>query len=330
MDQEKFNSLIGSLKIKYGISSWGVVGGDLTPLSFKKFEDWVLQGHAGPLHYLCDERKEKRKSPTSFFPSALQSLVFAFDYRQSKVGLEKKYKNLGWNKLKMASYLVAYPVDYHSYLSQGLTEIGEILKEKFPSLQYHKAIDVLPLLERDFAYQAGLGWFGKNSMLINREFGSYFLIGSLFLDQTIFPHQVNFETDHCGTCLKCVDACPTNAINGDTRTLIAEKCISTFTIETFKETSSPVGMEKSNGEFFGCDICQEVCPWNQKPLFKIKDVEIEHELISFFLMRPIAEIIGQLNTISLSYFKRLFSESSMGRTGKKGILKNLKFWHNKI
>ena len=138
------------------------------------------------------------------------------------------------------------------------------------------------------AWRAGLGWIGKNSMLIHREHGSFLMLGSLLLNKNLFPDENPIvETDHCGTCRACVDACPTEAIDPDSRTLMAEECISTFTIEHFKnDVSPPRNYHLKNRWFFGCDICQDICPWNGKPLSSSASVSfakpLEERLLQFF------------------------------------------------
>ncbi len=322
-----FDHLLNILVKKYSIARFGVVD-NLAPISFDKFEDWINKGHAGGLKYLTDDRMLARKNLLSVFPQAKQTVVFAFDYSQIKKGLTEFYKNSFWNKLKIAAYTVAYPEDYHLHLKKILGELALSLKEASPSLLYLVGLDVLPILERDFAYQAGLGWFGKNSMLIDPDQGSYFLIGSIILSEKLFSATATTQSDHCGTCTACIDSCPTKAIGPIDRILKADKCISTYTIEVFKEGVPPPGMEKANGEFFGCDICQEVCPWNQKRLERLPRSSFQHYLADFFLGRKLEEVLSDIKMLSLKGFKNKFSLFPLGRSGKRGILKNLIFWKN--
>ena len=178
------------------------------------------------------------------------------------------------------------------------------------------------MLERDLAQRAGLGWFGKNSMIINREFGSYQLIGSLLLNKKLELATKDIETDHCGTCTRCIDACPTNAIHQTERTVFSDRCISTFTIEMFKEVEPPKGYAKNSHEVFGCDICQEVCPWNRKPLKNIESIQ-ESRLVNFF-NRDLNLIISELEKMSNKGFKTFFKGTSFERVGKRGLIKNLR------
>ena len=242
------------------------------------------------------------------------------------------------NGLKIASYVLGFEgVDYHYNLKESLESIGRELQGLDPELEFKLSLDTQPILERDLAFRAGLGWFGKNSMFISKSEGSFFILGSLLLSKDYTLPERDVETDHCGQCTKCADACPTDAIDLDTRTLISNKCISTYTIETFKDVGeAPQGMENSNGEIFGCDICQEVCPWNKRLLRvgKVKPFEgdlSEHEVKvrSYFLERPISEILDDLSSLSNRGFQRLFRSTPIERTGRVGLLKNIRFFSGK-
>lgn len=298
------------------IIDWGYTE-DLEAKSFSHFINWIKDEKHGILTYLSDERADKRKNLQSFYPEASSAIVFLFDYRSIKKEMLDNYPDA-----KIASYtMISNGEDYHFSLSDILNEIGQSIKQELNITDYKIALDVHPVLDRDLAYRAGLGWFGKNSMLINREYGSYFLIGSIILDQkiNIFPKELS--VDHCGTCRACIDACPTQAIDESHRTLVANKCISTFTIEQFKNVPAPQYYENSNGEVFGCDICQDVCPWNKKTLLTILAQPLSNKLIHFF-NRKLELIYSDLKKMSLSEFKNFFARSSFVRSGKKGLLKN--------
>lgn len=308
LGQDYLNSL--------GIIDWGYVNSP-RPSTYSFFLEWIEQGHHGVLSYLADERKDKRQSLENVFSSFQSALVFAFDYRNTgKV-----------NNSKIASYALGFGgLDYHHVIAQKLNQIVSRLK-----LQSYKfSIDTMPILERDLAYRAGLGWFGKNSMLIHPKHGSYFMLASILLDHKLELDSSNIIADHCGTCRACIDACPTQAIT-EKRTLIANKCISTFTIEVFKDgvLNAPDGHNQT--EFiFGCDICQSVCPWNERQVRKnIPGVE-EYEssnvekIENFFLKRPIAETINELENMSNRAYIKHFKGTALERTGRQGILKNLK------
>ena len=317
-----------------GIVDWSYTN-QLEPVSFERYDKWVKREDHGALHYLGDHRREARRSLNSVLPDCKSALIFLFTYHPQKRALEEVYKNDHWNGLKLGSYVLGFNgVDYHYEVKSRLSRIGDALKESVENLEYTHALDVHPVLERDLAFRSGLGWFGKNSMMISKEYGSYTILGTLLLNKELNLEGKKREVDHCGKCRACVDACPTDAIDIEARSIKANLCISTFTIELFKDAPAPKGMEQSNGEFFGCDICQEVCPWNKRPL-RLDRVEAaesgaflkQNELIiNKFLLRPIDEIEEDLEATSNNKFAKNYKFTPLGRTGRKGLLKNIKFW----
>ena len=164
-------------------------------------------------------------------------------------------------------------------------------------------------------------------MLINKNYGSYFLIGSLLLNKRLNISTKIVDSDHCGSCLACVEACPTLAINPNTRTVETEKCVPYFSIELFKDDQNPPTGYNEMDEVFGCDICQDVCPWNRKILNSENDVEVNvpKRIQHFFLEKSKDEIMGALQSMSKKGYKREFSKTSFERTGRDGIMKNLKY-----
>ena len=321
---------------KYQIVDWGYTE-DLKASSWENYQNWTEKGHHTPLLYLEGERGEKRKDLRDYFPEIQSSLVFLFSYSKQKFGLDHFYKNNSKsNGLKISSYVFGFKgEDYHEIVRGYLSQISDQLKESFPNLETKFSLDTQPILERDLAYRAGLGWFGKNSMFINKSEGSFFLLGSLLLNEKLPLEKLKVEVDHCGQCSACFDSCPTNAIDPDTRTIHAQKCISTFTIELFKEGHNPPdGFTPGTKEIFGCDICQDVCPWNKRVFrnfSKKKDVlkwefpEEKSKLISeFFLKRPLKKILSELNEMSNRGFKKFFKGTPLERTGRVGLLKNLR------
>lgn len=295
------------------IVDWSYTEDDL-PLTYEQYESWVEKKLQGPLNYLADERKDKRKSLKNLFPEFESSLVFLFDYTP-----EKKRLLADEEKYQIASYVTGFEgVDYHYWIKEKLSEIANKLNLQ----NFTFSIDAQPVLERDLAYKAGLGWFGKNTMLISRKHGSYFLIGSILLSTKLeLESNIHIEADHCGNCTKCIDACPTDAII-DNKVLDASRCISTFTIEEFKPAPSPQGFEKVENIIFGCDICQEVCPWNNKPLQKSIPSSEKVEWMKFF-NDELEVLIEKLNQMSNREYKRFFKGTPLERTGRVGMLKNL-------
>lgn len=308
MNQELLDSL--------GVLDWGYTE-ESVPRSFDRYHKWTNEGHHGPLGYLADHRKDLRKDLKLIYPEFKSALVFLFSYQPTKKWMLEN------NHHEVAAYALGFDgEDYHHGLKKRLQTIADDLKIK-PFI----SLDAQPVLERDLAYRAGLGWFAKNSMIISRNHGSYFIIGSLLLNETLNLKPRGVDIDHCGQCVACVDACPTKAINPETRTLIASQCISTFTIEIMKEASPPAGFEKSRGEIFGCDICQDVCPWNRKPLNKVMpELKLDERfkfLKTLLYQTPKAALIEIIKSNSGRGWKKKLEGTALDRPGKEGWLKNL-------
>ena len=307
-----------------GVLDWGYTE-DPVPKSYSRYMDWIDLNLQGPLTYLSDERKDARADLRTVYPDFQSAIVFLFSYQETKKWMLENHRH------EVAAYALGFNgIDYHFELKQKLEIIFNSLAKETKTLQYTISLDVQPILERDLAYRAGLGWFGKNSMLINKKEGSYFILGSLLLNQKLELDIPILDVDHCGQCSKCVEACPTQAINGETRTLEAAKCISTFTIETFKDVPPPSGFEKSRGEYFGCDICQDVCPWNTKPLSRVKSLLNFKEDLKFlkdwfydFNLSELNQIISNMTNRGL---KKKLKLTAFERPGKVGWLKNLRSW----
>jgi epoxyqueuosine reductase len=305
-----------------GVLDWGYTE-ESRPRSFEHFTSWVEQGHHGSLAYLSDHRKEAREDIKEVYPAFQSALVFLFDYRSTKKWLLENGHH------EVAAYSLGFEgEDYHLALRKRLQKILEKLQETHPGLEASLSLDIQPILERDLAHRAGLGWFGKNSMLISRRDGSYFIIGSLLLNQKISVEPRAVDADHCGTCRACVDACPTDAIDPQTRTLKASQCISTYTIEVFRDSTAPLGMEASRGELFGCDICQDVCPWNKKPLERVLSLlslqgKFEY-LKDWFFTWSKDELKTYMAAQTNRGLKKLFQGTVFERPGREGWLKNFR------
>jgi epoxyqueuosine reductase len=317
------------------LSKWKIVDYSTTsesvPESLAHYNEWVVKKQHLPLEYLEGERQAKRQNVKTHWPDFQSAIVFLFSYHDTHQSLQHFYADdNNWNGLKIASYTMGFVgEDYHHLLKERLSEIGEYLKTQDESLEYKLTLDTHPVLERDLAYRAGLGWFGKNSMLINRHHGSFFIIGSLLLNKQIESKSSVIETDHCGQCSSCVDSCPTKAIDPETRTITAKDCISTFTIEQFKLDSLPSEkMDLTSGWIFGCDICQDVCPWNKRIDRKNGPVASlglgQEKIVNFFLRENKTDLIKKLEAMSEGEFRRQLKGTSFERSGRRGLLKNLR------
>lgn len=212
-----------------------------------ELDRWLALGYAGSMRYL-HRQAERRKNPQKISPAA-RSVVVVLDNYYSSPAPDEGFP-------QVAKY--ARGRDYHLELGQRLELLAEHLREQGAELARIYA-DAGPVPERELAQRAGLGWIGKNTMLIRPSSGSFFFIGSIFTDLELTPDQP-FETDRCGSCTRCIDACPTGAIVSP-RVLDATRCISYLTIE-YRGTFAPAIEASLQGWGFGCDICNDVCPWN--------------------------------------------------------------------
>jgi len=225
----------------------------VTPEGFSHLQRWLCDGHAGEMEYI-ERRREAYAHPSGVLESVRSIVVLAINYRTAEPAHSAPMHGL------VARYAWGAS-DYHDLLREKLGRLGDFLHTQYPECRTRGVVDTAPLLERDFARLSGLGWFGKNTMLINKWKGSWLFLAALLTDVELSyddPH----ETSHCGTCTRCLDACPTDAFP-EPYVLDARKCISYHTIE-LREPIPHEFREPIGNWLFGCDICQEVCPWNTK------------------------------------------------------------------
>ena len=302
------------------LKSWQIVDfaytENLTPEHYSFYEKWLEDNLNGSLHYLSGDQAIKRQSIIKLFPECESALVFLFSHLPTKKYLdEQKYIK------KMAAFVLGYEgLDYHRYIRNSL---NAIIKDYFNQSKTLICVDTMPLLERDLAYQAGLGFIGKNSMLIHPIYGSQVMIGTILLDQKLDLPKKNIVASSCGDCQNCLKACPTNALLAPF-TVNAAKCISAFTIEQMKRLDPPQGYKTQN-YFFGCDACQNVCPFNIEAQQKVdtqKSGEKTDLIEEYFLKSETPLIEANLNQLSNHAYKKKFKDTSLERTGRVGMLKN--------
>jgi epoxyqueuosine reductase len=215
------------------------------------FRQWLDAGRAGSMHYL-HERVNERLDPSAFLPGARSVICVAMNYL---VPIERGDRP---DDLKIARYAIGK--DYHEHVKPRLYEIADWIRASVPGAQTKCGVDTVPVLERELAARAGVGWIGKNTCVINERIGSW-----MFLGEVLTTIDLPFDEpaiDRCGTCTRCIDACPTRAIV-EPYQLDASKCVSYLTIEHADEISDEL-KSKLSGWAYGCDICQDVCPWNRR------------------------------------------------------------------
>jgi epoxyqueuosine reductase len=271
------------------------------------YEDWLRAGYAGEMRYLARD-PERRSDPRRAWPESASILVAGLGYRTWEPPVEQRDDP---SRGRIARY--ALGDDYHEVIAEKLDAILAWTRGRVgEGLLGRRYIDTGPLLERDLAARAGLGWFGKNTCLIDRRHGSYFFLGALLLNVKLLPDGAT--TAHCGTCSRCLDVCPTGAFVAP-YVLDARRCISYLTIEL----RGPIPRELRplvGNWIFGCDLCQEVCPWNRKappaeePRFAPRPALQVPELI------PLLEMTQE-------QFSETFRRSAVKRTKRRGFLRNV-------
>jgi epoxyqueuosine reductase len=271
------------------------------PTNYNIFEQWLGRNMHGTMGYLSEERNRLRRSdPKQILPECKSILVLAIPY--SPLTQDQ-------HTLQIASYALGN--DYHDILPQKLQAIVSFIEEQLghpvPNRYY---TDTGPLLERELAQRAGLGWIGKNSMLINPQAGSTFFLAEILLGLELEADEP-FATDHCGTCTRCITACPTQCILPD-RTVDARQCISYLTIENKDEIPIDLRPHIQNW-VFGCDICQQVCPWNR--FSQPADPAFETGI-------PLPVLSSDLLLTSIEFNQR-FKKSPIKRAKRRGYLRNL-------
>lgn len=269
--------------------------------SFERLQEWLARGYAGEMAYM-ESLAEARRDPISILPDVKSVIMVGMAYSDATMQAPI-HSSTG----RVARY--AQGPDYHQVLWRKLDELLSWLKERVPDCLGRGVVDTAPLLERDFARRAGLGWLGKNTMLIDKRLGSYFFLGALLVNIELRPDAPH-EASHCGTCTACLDACPTEAFTAP-GWLDARRCISYLTIEL----RSPIPEDLRNGVgnwIFGCDVCQEVCPWNRKAKS------------SAFPHRDDLEELDPVELLGLdeSEFRDRFRGTAITRTKRRGLLRN--------
>jgi len=272
------------------------------------FRSWLTSGFAGPMHAWLARHEPLRGDPASLLEGAKSVIMLATDHARDTGS--PAAPGPGPGRGRVARY--AWGDDYHDLLRSRANELARWLEGRVPGCRTRGVVDSAPLAERDFAWLAGLGWFGKNTMLIDPRAGSYFFLTALLTDLDL-PADAPLATDHCGTCTACLDACPTRAFPAP-RVLDASRCISALTIE--ERGGVPEELRPGMGDWiFGCDICQEVCPWNRhapgsaEPAFQPRQAGA-------------APLLADLLGLDEAGFRRRFEGSPLLRSKRHGLARS--------
>lgn len=274
------------------------------PTRINAFRQWLENGYAGQMQYL-EKRAQAYSHPTGVLEGCRSLLMLALPYRTTEVPTTNA------DKAQIARYALG-EVDYHDVIHERLKQLRVWLEQRVQGVLVRGVVDTAPLLEREFAEAAGLGWVGKNTLLLNRTWGSYFFLAALLTDLTLEfdPPQ---EKGYCGTCTACLEACPTGAFV-EPYVLDATRCLSYLTIEHRGRVEDDLA-KNFDQWIFGCDICQEVCPWNRKAQFS--------EEVVFCPSSSFAELdIEELLELDETSFRERFRHTPMWRTKRRGMLRN--------
>ena len=307
MNTAKNTSFIKQTAKRLGFDYCGISKAGFLSEDAKRLEKWLKQGMHGSMQYM-ENNFELRTDPTKLVPGAKSVITLMFNYFP-----EEKTKT-SENNYKISKY--AYGEDYHEVIKKKLHEFLHCIQEDIGEINGRGFVDSAPVLERAWAQKSGLGFIGKNGNLINKEAGSFFFLATLISDLPLTADSP-LQKDFCGTCTKCIDACPTDAILPG-KIVDGSKCISYFTIE-LKEMIIPSAMKgKFDNWIFGCDTCQDVCPWNRfsKPT---KEQSFQ----------PLPGILNlnnkQWEELTQEQFSQFFKGSPIKRSKYEGIMRNIHF-----
>jgi len=306
---QKNTSFIKQKAAELGFSFCGIAKAESLDEDAKRLEAWLNKNLHGKMQYM-ENHFDMRIDPRKLVPGAKSVITVLQNYYP-----EKKQAT---DTPHISKY--AYGKDYHEVIRAKLQQFLKIMNQEIGEISGRGFVDSAPVLERSWAVKSGAGWIGKNGNLINKQTGSFYFIATLIVDIEL-AYDDPFAKDFCGSCRKCIDACPTEAIEPN-KQINGSKCISYFTIE-LKDALLPEEMKgKFQNWMFGCDVCQDICPWNRfsKPHSE-KSFEPIHEILAFKQ--------NQWEAMSAETFAKVFKDSPLKRTKWEGIQRNLYFLKNK-
>lgn len=303
--KSELSSMIKNKAYELGFMMCGISKAEFLNQEARRLESWLNNGYNGEMNYL-NNYFDLRTDPSKLVPDAKSVISLVYNYYNSN-------ETLNTEAPKISMY--AYGRDYHKVVKKKLVHLFDYIRTLSGDIHGRTFVDSAPVLEKSWANRSGLGWIGKNTMLIHPKKGSYFFLGELILDLELL-YDVPIR-DYCGTCTRCIDACPTDAIPKEGYSINASKCISYLTIE-LRDAIPESFNEKMEGWAFGCDICQQVCPWNK--------FSIPHGEPSFY---PNSELLdfpkNEWPEMTEAKFDKVFFGTPVKRTKYKGFMRNIKF-----
>ena len=302
---EKYSQMIKQEALRLGFMSCGIAKADFLADEAPRLENWLKNNHHGEMGYMTNHF-DKRLDPRLLVDGARSVVSLTLNYYTEE-------KQLDSGAPKISKY--AYGTDYHNVIKDKLQELMAFIRDHIGEVDGRCFVDSAPVMDKAWAQKAGLGWRGKNSNLISKQTGSFFFLAELIIDLDL-AYDNPFPTDHCGSCTRCIDACPTDAIVAP-YTVDGSRCISYLTIELKNEIPSEFKGKMDNW-MFGCDVCQDVCPWNR--------FSTVHEEDNF---KPKEDLLGlsktELVEMTDEVFKRVFKNSPVKRTKYNGLKRNIDF-----
>jgi epoxyqueuosine reductase len=305
LNKQGYSDIIKTEAKNLGFMFCGIAKAEFLEQEAPRLEDWLKKGMHGEMQYM-ENYFDKRLDPRLLVDGA-KSVI--------SLGLNYYTENDQQDPLAPKISRYAYGADYHHVIKEKLKELLNTINEKIGEVSGRAFVDSAPVLDRAWAKKAGMGWIGKNGNLINKKTGSFFFLAELIIDLEL-EYDIEPMIDHCGSCTRCIDACPTDAIVGP-YIVDGSRCISYLTIELKNEIPAEFKGKMDNW-MFGCDICQDVCPWNK--------FSVLHNEPSF---APHSELLGMKKTewedITLETFQKVFKNSAVKRTKFDGLKRNIEF-----
>ncbi len=305
MQHANRSTFIKEKAFELGFLSCGIAKAELLDEESVHLKQWLDQNYHGEMHYMANHF-DKRVNPTSLVPGAKSVIALAYSYYNPTQQTDKEAPKLS---------MYAYGKDYHKVVRKKLNLLFDAIKSEFGDISGRVFVDSAPVMERDWAKRSGIGWIGKNTLLIHPKKGSFFFLAEIILDLDLdYDDPIS---DYCGTCTRCIDACPTDTIDTNGYLMDGSKCISYLTIE-LKEDIPETFKSKMDNWMFGCDICQQVCPWNR---FSVPHTESE--------FAPKTELLSltkeEWQKMDEKTFAALFEGSAVKRTKYEGLKRNIDF-----
>ena len=306
MSVRKHTDFIKSTASSLGFSFCGISKAEFLKDEAPKLEEWLKRNFQGEMHYL-ENHFDKRLDPTLLVPGARSVISLVYNYYP-----KQDLANNSKSGLKIAKY--AYGEDYHDVIKEKLADFMARIEDEVGQVNGRVFVDSAPVMERAWAQRSGLGWIGKNSLLLNRSMGSFFFLAEIILDLELeYDGPVK---DYCGSCTACMDACPTDAIP-EPYVVDGSKCISYFTIELKGAMDDKQQPSSFDNWIFGCDICQDVCPWNRfaRP----------HDEPRFDPNKELEMNDREWRELTKEVFEKVFSRSAVKRAKFEGLKRNIDF-----